>query len=112
MRGICAVDDDFVYEEFCSCIFVLKSNKRRYERLKEKQHNAFLVGDNKCTEKMVESKTLLEDWQVPSSAQPEPIENKEEEGGVKFVEKGKTAAVKKAPKGICHGCGMVNDHFL
>ena len=51
MRGICAVDDDFVYEEFCSCIFVLKSNKRRYERLKEKQHNAFLVGDKKYTKK-------------------------------------------------------------
>ena len=29
-----------------------------------------------------------------------------------FVDQGKTSAVKKAPKGKCHGCGMVNDHFL
>ena len=29
-----------------------------------------------------------------------------------FVNKGKTAAVKKAPKVKCQGCVMVNKHFL
>ena len=29
-----------------------------------------------------------------------------------FVKQGKTAAVKKDTRGKCHGCGIVNDHFL
>ena len=29
-----------------------------------------------------------------------------------FVKQGKTASMKKTPKGKCHGCCMVNDHFL
>ena len=61
---------------------------------------------------MVKSKTLLEDWQVPNSAQQVPIAKKEEEGGVAFVKQGNTDAVKKYPKGKYHGCGMVNDNFL
>ena len=67
--------------------------------------------DNKCIKK-VESKTMLKDWHGTSSAQTAPIASKEEEVGVAFVKKWKTTAVKKAPKGECHGCGMVNDHFL
>ena len=61
---------------------------------------------------MVEVKTLLKYCQGPSIAQTDPITNKEEEGGLAFVKQGKTAAVKKAPKGKCHGCGMINDNFL
>ena len=55
---------------------------------------------------------MLEDWQGPSSVKPAPIANKDEEGGISSVEQGKTAVVKKSPKGKCHGYGMVNDHFL
>ena len=40
-------------KELCSCLFVRQSNNKRYKRLKEQQHNAFLVGDDKYTEKMI-----------------------------------------------------------
>ena len=63
-------------EEFCSCLLVCQYYNKRYGRLKEKQHKDFLMGDNMYTEKMAKSKTLLEDWKGPSSAQPSPIENK------------------------------------
>ena len=61
---------------------------------------------------MVESKTLLEYCQGLSSTQPAPIKNKEEEGGVAFVDQRNTSAAKKAPKGKCHKYGMFNDHLL
>ena len=40
-------------EEFCSCFLVRQSDNKRYKRPKEQQHNAFLVGDDKYTEKMI-----------------------------------------------------------
>ena len=89
-----------------------QSDNKQYERLTKKQYNAFVMGDSKYTKKMVEAKTMLKYWQGPSIAQPAPIANKEEEGGVDFVEQGKTAVVKKAPKGKFHRCVMVSDHFL
>ena len=103
---------DLSCEEFCSCLFVRQSDNKRYKYLKGQQHNAFLVGDDKYTKEVVESKTLLRYWQGPTRAQQAPITNKEEDGGVAFVKQGKNAAVKKSPKVKCHGCGMVNDHFL
>ena len=90
-------------EELCSCLFVRKSNNKRYKHLKEKQHNAFLMGDNKYTKKIVEAKNLIQDWQVPTSMHQALIANKEEEGGAASVEQGKTAAVRKDPKGKFHG---------
>ena len=98
--------------EFCSCLFLHQSNNRRYKCPEEQQHNAFLMVDNKYTKKIVEAKNLLEDWQGTSRAQPTPIANKEEEGGMAFIKQGNTAAVKKYNRGKCHGYGMVNDHFL
>ena len=56
-------------EEFCSCIFIRKSDKARYAGLKQQQSNTFLVGDDKYTETMVAEKTLLEDFQVGASKQ-------------------------------------------
>ena len=38
-------------EEFCRCLFVRQYDKKRLERLKEHQHNTFLMGDNKYTKK-------------------------------------------------------------
>ena len=70
------------------------------------------MGDNKYTKKLIEVKTMLEDWQDPSSAQTATIANKEEEGGSALVDQGKTAAGKKDPKRKCHGCGIVNENFL
>ena len=46
-------------EEFYSCIFVRQYDNKHYRHLKEQQHNAFLMGDNKCIQKIVEAKTLL-----------------------------------------------------
>ena len=103
---------DYSCKELCRCIFVRQPDNKRCGCLQEQQHTAFLMGDNKCTEKMVEAKTLLKNWKGPSSAQLALIANKEEEGGVALSKKGKTAAVKKSPKGKCQGCGMVNNHFL
>ena len=48
-------------KELCSCLFVRQSNNKHYRRMKEYQHNAFLTGDNKHINKMVEANTLLKD---------------------------------------------------
>ena len=60
-------------------------------------------GIKQVHQKIVEAKTMLEDWQGPSSVKPAPIENKEEKGGVAFVKQGNNYLVKKDPKGKCHG---------
>ena len=76
---------DSFYEEFCSCLFVRQSDNKRYGYLKKRLPH----GRQKVHKKMVESKTLIEDWQGPSSAQPAPIENKEEESGVEWTSSSK-----------------------
>ena len=67
---------DLSCEEFFGCLCVCQSNNKRYGCLKEQQHNLFLMGYNKYTKKMLESKTLLKYWQGQSSANPAPMANK------------------------------------
>ena len=99
---------DSFYEEFCSCLFVRQSDNKRYGYLKKRLPR----GRQKLHKKMVESKTLIEYCQGPYSTQPEPIENKEEDGCVAFLEESQNDVVNKSPKEKCHGCTMVNNHFL
>ena len=67
---------DLSCKEFCICLFVRQYDNKSYERLKEQQQNAFLMGDNKYTERIVEAKTLLKDCQGPSIVHPALIVNK------------------------------------
>ena len=103
---------DLSFEEFCGCLFVHQSDSKLYGRLKRNYHNAFLMGDNKSSNKILEYKNMIEYCQGPYSTQPEPIENKEEDGCVAFIEQGQNDVVNKSPREKCHGCTMVNNHFL
>ena len=47
---------------------------------------------------MVEAKTQIEYWQVPTRAEQALITNKEEEGGVAFVKRGKNSTLENFPK--------------
>ena len=112
MRGIRTVDDIFVLRGILQLYIHAPILQQEIQTTEGTAPQCLPHEIQKLHKKMVEYKTPIEGWQVPSIAHPEPINNKKEEGGMEFSEQGKTTALKNNPKGKCHRYGLVNENFL